>query len=744
MDVTCERCGTEYDFDETLVSERGTTVKCTNCGHLFKVWKHGVEASAEATARPWVVKRAGGATETVPTLRDLQRKITEGALHPDDEISRSGEGWKKLGNIAELDTFFAASRAAARSSVVPKNDSAFSLAPRAPFNQTPSSRPPELGGSKPDALASTIVDDVRTFQVPKAPRPPSLDTGKQTVMGIGPTSSPPPPGAKPRSVPPPPPPGGKGTLMGIAPSSAPPSRPAPPPPRISMAIEEDRTDAGRPSVKKQRATAAPAAPSPPLRAPSVRPVLIEEEDRTEFHPRKRKQGGSPWLAAFFAAVLVGAVGAIVWFKFGPPSMPDPSAARERILHEGDARLAEDDDASYSDAIVIYARAQATSATDGRALASISRVQALWAQALIFDADDLAARAVADPGLRALADRVRNESRTHANEAKRYAEMAMRAEPTLPLARLAMADAYRLVGDATNARSSFELARGNAPDASADALRVGALLAVDAGGRNLALARPLAERAAQKDPSFAPAQILLARACLSESNVACARSAVDAVLHAHPQHARAQALKDAMDRGLPPAAPVLDTSDAGVASPAATAMEPVPTGRDYSFYVGEGESLLANHATHRAKAYFEAALRTRAGDARALTGLGFVAMNEHDYATAVTQFEAASNAGSADAMIGLGEAYRRLQRDEDALRIYQRYLQQGGPEAAIARHWVEVLTESLHGPGVSAPPLSAPTPAPSQEPTQPAPEPQPEPAPSASPPAAESGSEAAPQ
>lgn len=731
MDVTCERCGTEYDFDETLVSERGTTVKCTNCGHLFKVWKHGAEASADVTARPWVVKRPGGATETVPTLRDLQRKITEGAFQPDDEISRSGEGWKKLGSIAELDTFFAASRAAARSSGAPKNDSAFSLAPRAPFGQSPSSRPPQLGGSKPDALASTVVDDVRSFQVPKAPRPPSLDTGKQTVMGIGPTSSPP-PGTKPRSVPPPPPPsGGKGTLLGMAPS-----KPPPPPPRIAVTMEEERTDAGRPSVKKQRGTAAPPRP------PSVRPVLIEEEDRTEMHPRKRKQGGSPWLAAFFAAVLVGAIGAIVWFKFGPPSTPDATVARDRILREGDARLAEDDDASYSDAIVIYARAQASNGSDARPIAAISRVHALWAQSLAFDADDFAARAVSDPGQRALADRVRNESRSHANEAKRYAEMAMRAEPTLQMARLAMADAYRLVGDFTNARSSFELARGNAPDASADALRVGALLAADTASHNLASARMLAERATQKDATFAPAQLLLARACLAESNVACARAAVDAVLRAHPQHARAQALKDAMDRGLPPAAPILDTTDAGVAAPVAAANEPVPAGRDYSFYIAEAESLLANHATHRAKAYFEAALRARAGDARALTGLGFVAMNEHDYANAVARFESASNAGSADAMIGLGEAYRRLRRDEEALRIYQRYLQQGGPESAIARHWVEVLTESLHGPGVTAPPLSAPAREPAPAPTAPEPTPLPteEPAPPSTP---ESGSEPTP-
>ena len=114
MDVTCERCGTEYDFDETLVSERGTTVKCTNCGHLFKVFRPGA-AAAEAepgAPRAWSIRRRDGATETLGTLRELQRRITEGALDEEDLISRSGEGWKRLGDIAELETFFQAARAA--------------------------------------------------------------------------------------------------------------------------------------------------------------------------------------------------------------------------------------------------------------------------------------------------------------------------------------------------------------------------------------------------------------------------------------------------------------------------------------------------------------------------------------------------------------------------------------------------------------------------------------------------------
>ena len=49
MDVRCNRCATEYEFDDALISERGTTVKFTNCGYQFKVFptgsqSHGVSA----------------------------------------------------------------------------------------------------------------------------------------------------------------------------------------------------------------------------------------------------------------------------------------------------------------------------------------------------------------------------------------------------------------------------------------------------------------------------------------------------------------------------------------------------------------------------------------------------------------------------------------------------------------------------------------------------------------------------
>src|SRR5438045_4097471 len=37
MDVRCEKCMTVYEFDDAKVGEQGVTVKCTQCGNLFKV-----------------------------------------------------------------------------------------------------------------------------------------------------------------------------------------------------------------------------------------------------------------------------------------------------------------------------------------------------------------------------------------------------------------------------------------------------------------------------------------------------------------------------------------------------------------------------------------------------------------------------------------------------------------------------------------------------------------------------------
>src|SRR5688500_14508913 len=52
MDVRCEKCQTEYELDEARLKPGGVTVKCTNCGHMFKIRKRGTTHAAMPVERP--------------------------------------------------------------------------------------------------------------------------------------------------------------------------------------------------------------------------------------------------------------------------------------------------------------------------------------------------------------------------------------------------------------------------------------------------------------------------------------------------------------------------------------------------------------------------------------------------------------------------------------------------------------------------------------------------------------------
>jgi predicted Zn finger-like uncharacterized protein len=102
MDVTCERCSTRYEFDEALVSNRGTTVKCTSCGHQFKVFRPDGEA-----ADGWTVRTVDGREIAYRAMRELQAAITHGQVGREDVLIPHGGGApRRLGRIEELQSFF--------------------------------------------------------------------------------------------------------------------------------------------------------------------------------------------------------------------------------------------------------------------------------------------------------------------------------------------------------------------------------------------------------------------------------------------------------------------------------------------------------------------------------------------------------------------------------------------------------------------------------------------------------------
>src|SRR4051794_31800700 len=117
MDVRCEKCLTVYEFDDAQVTSQGVTVKCTQCGNLFKVKKRetGEYAAAKATPRPVYVPPQPQLQIRVALTGEIfksydfetiaagvrQRKITA-----DDQLSRDGSMWQPLGAVPELQAVF--------------------------------------------------------------------------------------------------------------------------------------------------------------------------------------------------------------------------------------------------------------------------------------------------------------------------------------------------------------------------------------------------------------------------------------------------------------------------------------------------------------------------------------------------------------------------------------------------------------------------------------------------------------
>ncbi len=102
MNVNCDHCGTRYEFDEHQVPREGLAVQCSQCQSVFNVFA----PSADENDQVWRLRQADGSFFEFKELTTLQRWIVERKVARDAEISRTGNQWKRLGDIAELATFF--------------------------------------------------------------------------------------------------------------------------------------------------------------------------------------------------------------------------------------------------------------------------------------------------------------------------------------------------------------------------------------------------------------------------------------------------------------------------------------------------------------------------------------------------------------------------------------------------------------------------------------------------------------
>ncbi|MFN0063223.1 MAG: zinc-ribbon domain-containing protein [Myxococcaceae bacterium] len=176
MDVRCEQCQTEYELDDARITDAGVTVKCAQCNHVFKVKRKTLlvtvplrpgeigEASvltpgaSSAThfekdrGREWQLRQKGQVV-LIRELSSLQRWIVERRTSRDDELSLNGALWNRLGDIPELEPFFAIVEQAQRAELA--------------LARMPTPLENALPGVRPDAPQRTVSAELDIVVAPE-------------------------------------------------------------------------------------------------------------------------------------------------------------------------------------------------------------------------------------------------------------------------------------------------------------------------------------------------------------------------------------------------------------------------------------------------------------------------------------------------------------------------------------------------------------------------------------------------
>jgi tetratricopeptide (TPR) repeat protein len=445
--------------------------------------------------------------------------------------------------------------------------------------------------------------------------------------------------------------------------------------------------------------------------------------------------------------------------FGSGSTPSPAASAARDTARRDRVIAEATERArrYTAAGMDEAREELTAAIalrpdDVALVATRAEVLAAWSEMLTQQASDLEAQAAlpgADaPRLQASAELVRRDGAARKERARsdlRAAEAGLDsvapADRAVVEARLA--DVARVVGAPTLA-NHLESARRGAPTAESSVYLALATLTDD----------PLSAAAGLRAAVGAEAQnqrarVALARLLQRQGDARGAQDLLAEALRADPEHEALLGLSRALGPAAVAATPTA-AADAGTAlavaptpptptppaptatptptpptptppTPAVAAVEPAATQagshhssssdgnaamaaamaptRDYDRLVRDADMLQHAGRTALARERYQQALAVRATGSEALTGLGFVELDQNDVGTAISRFRQAlaSNPRYSEAYIGLGEAYSHQRSYGQAVQAYQQYLtiNPGGSRSEMARRQIESLQERMN-------------------------------------------------
>ena len=741
MDVRCGRCGTEYEFDDALVSERGTSVKCTNCGYQFKV--HPPKAGVGVPER-WIVRTLAGRELVYTSLRDLQKAIAQRQVGPDDLLSRAGRPPRPLASIAELEPFFKAKTGAPSS-------------PPGAAQRTVQGLGTDASNYGAPPAPHRVPPRAPATETPPMPvgRPPDEDEDTLQRPAVG------------RSVPPPKPARRSGAPAVPKKRSRTKSGPPPVPKRDKLATtvkdespprEQRRTEpAGSFADMEPEPKTIPRNDPPPARAPTPKPevavpsedVVIRESSASltptpsdvresyrsyeEIHTDPRFVSGPPpsrraksrWIVA---VVLIGAValfaatiGREYLARFIQPPKAEQTESDSRVaamIKKGNELLYDGD---FEGAKEQFDKATALSERDPKALAALARLHAaradtLWLKLRLLDPknDELVKMTH-----RILAVRVEK-----ADIAARKAAEVAPDDATVVRARV---DAYRLLGEVSKARELVAKISGDASDPETAYVLATLDMAEKAPGWQSVIDRLRTAVGGERDLGRARSALVYALARSGAAADAKAELAkIEALTRPHPLLTELRGFirrfeSVAADAGADAAVEVatVDLSSLPVLEPTAGDRESFDDGfsatpaGDFRTLLKQASAAMRAGDLDRAESLYSTVLAKQPGNTEAISGLGDVAKARNDPSAAEKQYDKVleKNPSFLPALLSKADAKWAQGDKKGAAVLYRRVLEQAGPGSSYGQRAAARLAEAAKG-GTETPPTEPIPPKPS--------------------------------
>ena len=347
---------------------------------------------------------------------------------------------------------------------------------------------------------------------------------------------------------------------------------------------------------------------------------------------------------------------------------------------------------------------------GNALVGEARADVMRGRYLFESAQNLTG---GGPGIESAKKTLEREANARLIEAKAALDAAATHTATPSALAIAKAD-YLVANKAPAADVDAQIAAAkDEPTRANDVAYVAAQLANREGHRADAIAalQPHAVATAPTTPVrnlYLAAQLLLAN-----NDKVNAKVDLDAILQRFPQHDRAQTLLAGID--VPVEAPptpgqkkvLAGEPKVGTEKVAAPSQGPA----DYRNVVAQAAKLFAQGKVKMARQMYQSGLALSPNGVEALRGIAFCDLDTEHFAPAIIEFRRvlARQPADSEALIGLGEAYRRAAMPQKAQEIFSRYVQQlpRGPRVKFAqKRLAEFAAMKLQ-----APPPTAATPLP---------------------------------